>query len=195
MIKGIITIVFLIIFGSGLYTYFSKEETSIQQRLDKDVERRPRIVMEDMQMRRMTAGVTTSHISADRAMFFEPNEIHLDGHVVATRIVNGSEELVRSDHAKVLLHAKSTKELVSEQKVESADVSGKVAIIARDHQFRTEQAHYDAASEIASSNVPVSITSASREINGAGGFRYQMRTEQLDVIGPVSGFIYTRERQ
>ena len=151
--------------------------------------------MEEMQLRRMQGAVTMSQMSADRAMFFEPNEIQLEGHVVGSRIREEGEELVRSDQARILLASKTIKETMGDLKVESADLSGNVAMIAKQHQFRTQRAHYDAATEIATSDVPVAIVGLLREINGAGGFKYLLRTEELEVKGPVSGYIYPKERQ
>jgi Lipopolysaccharide-assembly, LptC-related len=165
----------LISFGGGLYIFFTKGINSLEDRLDQD-----RLVMQ---------------MSADNAQFFEPNEIKLSGHVVGSRINGDTEELGRADEVLITLGTKSIHEAMNDVKAKSAVAKGKVAMIMRDYQMRTEKATYDAGTEIISSDLAVSITGMGRQIDGASGFAYTMRDQTLKVPGNVTGFFQPTEKE
>lgn len=194
MAKSAIMVGFLILFTGGLYIFFTKSMNSLEEKLDQDRTGTPRIEISDLQVKRMEDRRVVMQLSADKAVFFEPNEIRMTGHVVGSRMNGNEEELARADLAHVILTTKSVHEAMGDVKVKTATATGKVVMIMRDYQMRTEKAVFDAASEIVSSDVPVAISGVGREIDGASGFTFALKDQILHVPGNVSGFFLPEQK-
>lgn len=194
MAKATVILCFLLSFGGGLYIFFTKSMNSLEEKLDRNLSGQPRIEISEIQVKRMEDNQVVMQLSADKAQFLEPNEIKLIGHVVGSRQNGDTEELARADQALITLGTKSIHEAMGEVKAKSAVATGKVVMIMRDYQMRTDMATYDALTEVVSSDLAVSITGMGRQIDGASGFTYTMKDQTLRVPGNVTGSFQPSEK-
>ena len=192
--RKIVIAAFMVCFGIALYVFLNRDSRSLSENIDADVEREPRIVLEDFVVYRYQDEKVISKVTARLGHFFEPNQLEMDGEIRAMRLTDDGPERLGSESATAYFTADSLSSMMKDTELERAEVTGFVEVGVRDHILTTDYAEYIARTDVVSSNRPVRVEGPGRVFSGDEGFTWDIKTMALKLEGPIRGEVNPDEK-
>jgi LPS export ABC transporter protein LptC len=179
-----IVIVVFVCWGLGIFVF---QKTGKKVIANKPKSKRPHIILEGFLLQKFKGTEQTLALSAKKAVYLSSNEIALSGGVNLVRYNRGASEQVYSQKALVKLFKSKDSGSFEELEVEKVFLKESVNFQTRDTNIVTNSCVYDNKTGIISSFQQSIIKSPSHVLQTDGGFRYSLKSQQLEMFGNVSG--------
>ncbi len=194
MTKILVSVGFTLVFLVSLWTFFTGSHDSVRNILD-DVNREPRIIVDDFLLYRYRGHKVVGTFSAKLGHFVEPNTVEFYASVRGEREKDSIKESLSCEAGIAVFEAERMSDIINsdETKLLYAEVEDQVQVESDNHIIRTEFAHFDAQQKILSSNEPVQIDGPKRVLVGEKGFRYFTEKKSLTMTGKVRGVVKSND--
>ena len=186
--KSLVVFGFLITLLVAAVVFLTRGTETPQDLLAND-RRDPRIILDDFSFYRYSGPTLISNFSAKLGHFFEPNIIEVYAAVRGVRYNDNQVETLRCEAGSAILAANSMNELFRQKDVGivRSEIEEQVRIGIGENIVRTDYAQYLANEDLVFSREPVEVDGPNRKFYGDKGFRYQIKSETLEVQGNVRG--------
>ncbi|SME91349.1 LPS export ABC transporter periplasmic protein LptC [Pseudobacteriovorax antillogorgiicola] len=184
--KNVVTVIFLVISSLALWVFLSREDRTLRDQVDPDA-KQPRIILEEFTLYRYKKHEVQSTLTGRMAHFREPNILEVYGDIRGLRHNTEKREHFAAESATVYFNSNGIVQLMKNSEVKRCEVENNVQVGSRDSVIQTQYAQYFGAEQILRSDVPVQFTGPNSQFAGQGGFQYDIKTEDLDLIGPIEG--------
>ena len=153
--------------------------------------REARITFEDFTATRYLAGSVTDVARAKSGYLLEPNMLELFGDV-SVRTLRGKGhrqrwEKLYCETATAYFQSSNLAQMVTSSAVDHVDLRGFVKLESKGMILESDSARYINATGILQSESQVKVTGPGIYFRGEGGFSFDLRKENLNVLGPVKG--------
>lgn len=189
MLKKTIMIFFSALFVVAVYLYFSKDETLLRENIKTQQVKAALVELKSFEYFKYQDSELVGTVAADHGHFFEPNLGELNGNVKTKRFTDKGIEYVNSESMTAIFEANSFQKLLKESTIRKAELIGFVEVAVKDHLLTTDYAEYIHKEQLIQSKRPVRVTAPNRVMSSDLGFEFDVQTEDLELIGSVSGVV------
>ena len=191
MIKAALITGFLVAFCLAVWIYRQRQSelSKTDEKVPVENAEKSQIVVKDFQIFRYYQDHLVMEVAASEAYFQDSDRVTLHKNVKLVRInwETGESENLLANKGTIVLKPKPFLQLIDNAEIELAELEQDVRVELKNHTMLTDKATYDATRDIVFGQNPVRITGPNRIFDGAKGFRYNFRTELLEVFGRVTG--------
>jgi hypothetical protein len=179
-----IMIVVFVCWGLGIFIF---QKTNQKIIAIKPKSERAHIILEGFLLQKFKGTEQVLALSAKKAVYLSSNEITLSGGVNLVRYNRGISEQVYSQKALVKLLNSDDSGNFDQLEVDKVYLKKSVNFQTSDTNITTNSCVYDNKAGIISSYQESVIKSPSHVLQTDGGFRYGIKSQQLEMFGNVSG--------
>lgn len=191
--KYIISGVFLVFCGVSLLVFFVRDDKLLKEQVNMS-EKLPRIILEDFTLYKYREHSVKATFTGKIAHFRDPNILEVYGEIRGLKHNSEKREHISAESATVVFHANGIVQLLEESRVKTCEIENNVQVGSGNDVILTQYAQYSGDKNHLRSDVPVKFSNPTAQLKGKNGFVYDIETGDLELIGPIEGFLQGETR-
>ena len=193
--KKIINICFILTFGYAVYIFVSRDSRTLRENMEEvdHLNDRPKLLIDHYISTRYAGNQPISKTKGQTAHFEEPNKLHMQGDVEGLKYKQPHNQIVRAEQAIASFEAKSIQQVLDGAETKNIILKNYVRLIQGSDTIFSDLAIYDVKSDLVTSEAAVRVVGEKRWFTGANGFKYDVKTSNVEVMGPIEGVIDPNE--
>lgn len=187
--KKIATWIFIVLFFSAVFIFYSKDDKDLRESVKAIPVSIPRVTLKSFKIEKYQGLKKTSHASGKLAYFVEPDILEVYGKISAADYTKDSVRIAKGDTLTAYFNTLGLIDLAKESSIKRAILENHVELINKDNKIYTNIVSYNKKKDSLSSDREVSIDSSQGKLYGRNGFIFNISDEFLELMGPVNGLL------
>lgn len=191
MAKVLVILGFLFTIGLALHTYFSLPEDELQTAVATDADGKPKplLELEDFSFISYERHKVLEQFDGGYGFFLEPNVLQSIGsnHWQRFGLSQEQDQQIKARIFTFHLEGQGISQLLKAPKLVRTELNGEVQMIEGDKRIDTPYATYKVAAGQVVSDRKVTLTVGPHTLSGSEGFLYDIKGQDLEIFGPITG--------
>lgn len=179
---------FLLACCLAIYVLATREGPIVREN-DPDASREPRLSLSDFTIYKYDDHKVKMTFSGRLANFVDPNLLEIYGNIRGLRHNSQKREYVTAESAVVFFETNGVAQLMEDAEVSKAELEDNVNVGVKYNRLVTDFAEYLPQQELLQSEFPVRLKGPTGDFDGKSGFKYDLKSEDILIHGPISGVL------
>ncbi len=187
--KQITTWVFLVLFFSAVFIFYSKDDKDLRESVKAIPVSIPRVTLKNFKIEKYSGLKIVTNASGKLAYFIEPDILEVYGKISAADYTKDNPRIAKGDTLTAYFNTSGLIDLAKESSISRAILENHVELTSKDKRIYTNIVSYNKKKDSLSSDREVSIDTSQGKLYGGNGFIYKINDEFLELMGPVNGLL------